>query len=220
MGFKVIAWISLSAVFLLGFRVLPTFHSWDIDRTSTTSAKLFLVYDNPTTALTNDLASDDVLAGSATVTIQQIMDSIIADFNNVQGAFFVIADRNDADFAARGAGRTITIRDGAAIGLTSGGYARPTIENGKMVACEIVLKPEMFGTAEKLLRGVTHELGHCMGLNHSMDTVHAVMSYYYEGRPTTRLQIDDKMGLVYLYPVNPASANEQISLGMACSRTQ
>lgn len=220
MGFKIFFWIFFAPCLLFGFRVLPGFETWNIDRSSTTNSKLFVVYDNPTTVLTNDLPSEDPLGASSTVTIQQIINSILSDYNNIAGAYVTLVDSNDADFAARGATRTITIRDGAAIGATSGGYARPTMVDGKMTGCEIVLNPDFFRSPEKLTRGVTHEMGHCLGLNHAMDTTNAVMSYYYTSRPTIRLQIDDKMGLVYLYPVNPSSAKEQATLGLACSRSQ
>lgn len=217
---KTLLWIVIAPCLVFGFRVIPGFETWDIDRSSTTSSKLFVVYDNPTTVLANDFPSDDPLASSSSVTIQQVINSILSDYNNVAGAFVTLVDSSDADFSTRGTNRTITIKDGTAIGATSGGYAKPTMVNGKMVGCEIVLNTEFFRSAEKLTRGVTHELGHCLGLNHPMDTTNAVMSYYYTSRPNIRLQIDDKMGLVYLYPVDPSAAKEQATFGLSCSRTQ
>lgn len=220
MDFKLIIWFILTPCLLFGFRVLPGFESWNIDNSSVTSSKLFVVYENPTTVLENDFHKSDPLAGTSTVTIQQVIVSILNDYNNVQGAYVTLVEQSDTDFATRGENRTITIRDGSAIGLTSGGYAKPTFKDGKMVACEIVLNSEFFESAELLTRGVTHEMGHCLGLNHPMDTTHAVMSYYYINRPTTRLQVDDKMGLIYLYPVNPSAAREKATLGLSCTRSK
>lgn len=218
MAFRLFFWLVVCPSLMLGFRVIPNFQSWDIDSSSTTSAKLFLDFENGTTEIENDLTGDDPLAGTPTVTIQQVMDSIITDYNNVQGAFVVMASQSDSDFAMRGENRTITVRDGATLGLTSGGHAKPIFAEGRMVGCEIVLAPPFFEKASLLTRGVTHELGHCLGLNHPMDTTNSVMSYYYVDQPVNRLQIDDKMGLVYLYPVNPSAAREEATLGLSCAR--
>lgn len=220
MGFKVFTWIILVPCLLFGFRVIPGLQTWDIDSTSVTNSKLFLVFENGTESLTNDLTGDDPLAGPATVTIQQVMNAIMNDYNNIQGAFITLADRTDPDFATRGENRTITVTNGAAIGLTSGGYARPIMKSGKIVGCDIVMTSAYFKTSTLLTRGITHEVGHCLGLNHPMDTTKAVMSYYYDSQPNNRLQIDDKMGILYLYPTDPQGAKEQPTLGLSCARTQ
>jgi hypothetical protein len=220
MVFKLIIWLLLLPCFVFGFRVIPDFKNWDVDRTSETNSKLFVVLDDPNSLIPNDLPSGDVLHGSSTLTKQQVLSAVLDDFNNIVGSYIILVDNSDVDFANRGENRTITIKDGSALGLGSGGHAKPKIEDGKMIGCDIVLKSEMFENAKVLTFAITHEMGHCLGLNHPMDTTHAIMSYFYDWEDNPRLQLDDKMGLVYLYPVNPDKAKEQATLGLACSRKE
>jgi len=217
MGFKTIFWTVLAPLLAFGFQVIPGGNSWNISSTSTTSSKLFVVYPSASLAMTNNLPSGDVLAGSGTVTVQQLMNSIFDDFNNIAGAYFTLADSNDADYAQNSANRTITIEVGSVSGATSGGQASYTSSGGKRVGCKITIIPQALENAKFLTMIVTHELGHCMGLEHPMDTVNAIMSYYVNSE-VVRLQTDDKMGLVYLYPTDPAKAKEESTLGFSCGR--
>lgn len=217
MAFRVLAGLILTSLLLLGFRVSPTGNLWSIDRSSTSSSKLFVVYAYPTRDLRNDLATGDPLAGSATVTIQQLMNSIFDDYNSVQGAFVTLVDSSDTDFAALSANRTIRIEDGGTAGLTSGGEAEQTWDGSQVIGCRISLKPLVFDAAKIFVDAVTHEIGHCLGLNHPMETTNSVMSYYKESN-TLRLQVDDKMGITYLYPVNPSKGKEDPTLGLSCAR--
>lgn len=217
MDFKKVFWIVLAPLLLCGFRLLPFKNLWDINSSTATSSKLFVEYPNPTLELENDLPSDDPLYGTATVTVQQVMQSIFDDYNNIQGSFLTLVDTNDADFAAYGENRTIKLEDGAALGATSGGYAKPSYNGSNIDGCTIVLIPKVLESAKYFTAAMTHEMGHCFGLDHPMDTVHSVMSYY-KGDDILRLQIDDKMGLVYLYPVDTSKVKEDPTLGLSCSR--
>lgn len=223
MGFKFFLWMLLAPSLLFGFRVIPGFQSWSIDNTSTTNSKLFLVYSGPSDTFENDFPSDDVLAGSGTLSRQQLVNSILNDFTNIAGSYLTLVDSSDPDFATRGTDRTITIVEGDPQSVAGGGgYARPTIRDGKMVGCDVVLTAPLYRStsAKEWTLVVTHEIGHCLGLNHAMDTTNSIMSYYYADRQPNRLQIDDKMGIVYLYPVDPSGARELPTLGLACSRAR
>lgn len=217
MAFRILAWLFLTPLFLWGFRASPTGNLWLIDRSSASSSKLFVIYPNPTLELRNDLPTGDPLAGTATVTIQQLMNSIFDDYNNVQGAFVTLVDSSDPDYATLSVNRTIRLEDGGTAGLTSGGEAKQTWNGSNVVGCEISLKALVFDTAKIFVDAVTHEIGHCLGLNHPMDVTNSVMSYY-KGSDTIRLQVDDKMGITYLYPVNPSKGKEDPTLGLSCSR--
>lgn len=215
MGFKIIFWAVLVPVLVCGFRLIPRGNLWDINASSAATSKLFVIYSNPTTALTNNLPSGDTLAGAGTVTIQQIMNSVFNDYNNIQGAFVTLVDSNDADYAAYSTNRKITIREGTPEGV-SGGAAQQSWNGSNVDACTIILKTSVMQDAKLFTSVVTHELGHCLGLNHPMDTVNAIMSYYV-GSDIVRLQLDDKMGIVYLYPTNKSKSEEEATLGLSCA---
>jgi hypothetical protein len=217
MAFKTIFWCILAPLLAFGFQVIPGGNTWNINSTSATNSKLFVVYPSAALAVINDLPTGDVLAGSATVTVQQVMNSVFDDYNNIAGAFFTLVDSNDADYAQNSANRTITIEVGSVSGATSGGQASYTSSGGRRVGCKITIIPRALESAKFLTMIITHELGHCMGLEHPMDTVNSIMSYYASSE-FVRLQTDDKMGLVYLYPTDPAKAKEDPTLGFACAR--
>jgi len=217
MGFKLFFWLIFGPLLAFGFQVIPRGNSWEISAQSATTAKLFIVYSSATQAIQNDLPVGDILAGTDTVTVQQIMNSVMSDFNSVSAAFVSLVDSSDADFTQYGEGRTIIIENGDVSGATSGGEAQQTMTGRTVTGCRIVFRPLIYNAAKLLTASITHELGHCLGLNHPMETVNSIMSYYVD-KKIVRLQIDDKMGLVYLYPTDPAKAKEEPTLGMACSR--
>jgi len=215
LGFKHFFGIFLVSFFLFGFQVIPRGNQWLIDASTAQSSKLFVVYPKATQSLPNDLPSDDPLAGTTTVTIAQLMTSVLNDFNQVQGAFVTLVDSNDPDFATLSADRTITLEDGSTSGAFSGGEAQLNWNGVNIVGCRIVFKPVIFDGARSFVAAATHEIGHCLGLNHPMETVHSVMSYFSDSS-IARLQIDDKMGLVHLYPSDRTKAKEDATLGLSC----
>lgn len=215
---KKIIWLFLTSSWCLGFRVWPNMDLWEIDASSEAQSKLFVVYAEATREVTNDLPSDDPAAGSGTITIQQLMNSVFNDYNSIQGAFVILTDVNDPDYSAAAAShRTITIELANPTALGAGGQTYHTRTENRLTGCRIVMKGGAYSSAKSYVGTVTHELGHCLGLDHPQDSTNSIMSYF-NTNSTVRLQPDDKMGILYLYPTNPEKAKESATMGMSCAR--
>ena len=210
-----------------GFRLIQKEQGWEISRNDRT---LWVKYCD---GLTADFESQDYPAGDdldgTTATLDQIRDSIIDDFNSVAGSYLRFAaypadplnpptpQTGDTAFTEELAStRTIEICTGDPAG-SSGGQATPTIENGQWTGCLIELPSTLLtGDASVFVETLTHELGHCVGLDHPQDTTHAIMSYFM-APDGIRLMLDDRMGVTHLYPTDPASGDEQNTFGvMGC----
>ena len=66
----------------------------------------------------------------------------------------------------------------------------------------------------RFIHTITHELGHCVGFMHNHDTHLSIMSYVADSDEVLRLQMDDKMGLTYLYPVDEDYNDEEPTFGL------
>ncbi len=113
-----------------------------------------------------------------------------------------------------GTDRTIKISLVGQAGAAAG-YAQASMTDGAIRKCTIVLAASTFDSAESFKRTVTHEIGHCMGLNHNHVDHDAIMSY---SSLRSSLGVDDKMGLTHLYPTEAAYGEETPTLGLACQR--
>jgi hypothetical protein len=220
-GLKILAFALLSTV-VVGFRSFPG--HWRISSSDPT-IWIRLCSGSPTIEQ-YDIPSGDVLAGQ-TPSFQQIVQSVIDDYNSLQTSYLRLAlypsDPNnpgsplpgDSTFTpAKGEVRTIDICfDGTAVssGLSSG-HAKPKHEMRDVVGCEIKGRPDSTKKARHVVQLLTHEIGHCIGLDHNQASVHAVMSYFIPD-DLIRLADDDKIGVTYLYPKQPDYGNEEITLG-------
>lgn len=215
---KLTFWIGFIPLTCLGFRTYPGGGTWDIDSSTAASAKLFVDYTQGTIVVSNDLPASDPLYGAGNQTVDQLMTSIFSDINGVNAAFVTLVNTSDPDYSpSAGLNRTITIRFSGADGV-SAGEAKATIKSGKIVSCDITGEPNMLDSAKDFVRTMTHELGHCLGLDHPQETVNAIMSYFHDRDENTRLMIDDKMGITFLYPTDRGAAKESPTFGMSCER--
>lgn len=201
----------------LGFRTFDDKKTFAVDNSSAAKTKIFVDYDQGGVTLENDMPSGDSLAGTGPITVTAAMNSVFVDYNAISAAYVQLVDTADPDYAAEHLNRVITIRKGATDGL-SGGEAKLEFSGSRVIGCRIDIKPALYDKAKLFVSAITHEIGHCLGLDHPQETVNAVMSYFNEGIP--RLQIDDKMGIIYLYPNDAAKAKEKATFGMSCSRSE
>lgn len=209
--------IFVSAVFCLGFKVYPKKRVWQIDNTSTASQKVFVTIEGSSRTISNDLPNSDPLYNNgAALTEQQLLNSVMGDYNSIHSSFLILAPDTDTDFANNGRDHQITISEGVASGL-SGGEAEPKVSGQFITSCKITLVSQAYKTAKTYLHMVSHEIGHCIGLEHPQETTESVMSYFH-GKDVYRLAIDDKMGVTYLYPTDPSYGDEAATLGLSCGK--
>lgn len=226
--FKLSVWIFI--LFLsLGFRVSTG--RWNISKSDPT---LWIKLCN--TSLTieeNDIKEADPLMGLNELTYAQVIQSVIDDFNNVPTSYLRLAlypsDPNNPGTPAAGdseftiekaSNRTIEICFGEtdpAAGV-SGGYAMPKVQGGEFVSCEIRARPEHAKKARFMTHLITHELGHCLSLQHPQEGINSVMSYFTNDNPFLRLQNDDYAGITFRYPEDEQYAKEDPTFGLkGCS---
>lgn len=211
--------LCMAIMFCIGFRSFPSGNNWPLDKSTTAGSKIFVVYPYGTRAIENDLPSGDPLYGTSTVTINNLMTSIFNDYNNIGASFLILANSSDADYAAQSRNRIITIEESTPNGAVSGGDAQQTRTNGQVTACLIRLKSQVFDKAKSMVQATTHEIGHCLGLDHPQEITQSVMSYFQPGN-LVRLQADDMMGITYLYPTDSSKAKEVATLGLSCAQRQ
>ncbi len=223
---KTLIWafiLSLSFGFRLNSRA-----KWDISKSDPT-LWVKLCSSNFTIA-ENDVYWGDPLQGLTNLTADQILQTIIDDYNSVPTSYLRLAkypsDPNnpgaplagDSAFTiTKASTRTIEICFGATDSrVTSGGYAKPEIEGNKIVGCEIRAKTSFLNKASIATHLIAHEMGHCIGLNHPQDGTSSMMSYFTtEDRIKMRIQDDDRAGFTYLYPEESSYADEAATFGLS-----
>lgn len=168
-------------------------------------------------------------AGGATISGTLGLASVINDFNNVNSSYLRFAaypadPANPGSPAPGDTTFTVDIASQRTIEVCSydpsnpfeGGGATLDEEDGDIIGCDIQISDDVKKDYDKFIRTLTHELGHCAGLDHPQETKHAIMSYFAK-RDKQRLLIDDKMGLVYLYPKDGVDVQEKATFGLQCS---
>lgn len=202
--------------FVTGFRTFFNKNQWNTFATPAAKTKLFVDYNKASQTVTNDLTEGDILNGSS-LTVEVIMDSIFDDYNNISASYIQLVDTDDSDYASEKEGRIITLRFGGASGANAG-EAQLKTSGSTINGCDITLEESLLDSAKDLIGVVTHELGHCVGLDHPQENVRAIMSYFSDP-DDIRLKMDDKMGIIYLFPVDKAKASEKSTWGLSCSRS-
>jgi|GEM_PF-1717549 len=221
---KICVWLFIGFL-SLGFRVFPG--QWNISKTDPTIwVKLC---SSPVTIQENDITGSDPLTGVAGLTIQQVMQSVIDDYNAVPTSYLRLAlypaDPNNPGTPASGDStftiaaaekRTIEICfDGTDSGAgLSGGHAQAKFEGNTIVGCEIKLRKDKTEKAHFLTHLVAHEIGHCFGLMHPQESVNSIMSYFSNSNVFLRLQNDDLAGLSNRYPEEDSYAKEENTYGL------
>lgn len=209
----------------VGFRISPG--KWKISRTDPTIwVKLC---GTPSNIETNDITENDPLRGINGLTMNQVLQSVIDDYNNVPTSYLRLAmypsDPNNPGAPAAGDStftiataekRTIEICFGETSPLAglSGGYAEVKRSGDELIGCKITARPEVAKKARFLTHMIAHELGHCFGLQHPQESMTSVMSYFNQDDVLFRLQNDDLAGITFKYPDDDSYAEEAATFGL------
>lgn len=196
----------------LGFRMYPGGNQWSISKDDPI---LFLNFCQSMIPEENDIDSGDELFGT-TLTHNSVVDSILNDFNDIQGSYLILsdADRDVTYNVNLHSKRTIDICIASQQGVTAGQAKLKVDDDGKFIGCTINMEKAVLKKAKGFIRTVTHEIGHCLALDHPQETSWAIMSYFSNAH---RLQSDDKAGIVTMYPENSDDVKLQNTFGLACS---
>lgn len=213
----------LYASLCFGFQVYPGGNKWSVTKEDPTIWVKFCTTDS---FGTNDLPDGDSGASLATTDFAGINGTIFSDYNNISGSFIRLAaypaDPSNPGAPATGDStftltkaetRTIEVCFGSTAG-GSAGYAKQKWSGVNVEGCTITLGESSTDSTKEYVRLLTHEIGHCLGLNHVHESTTAIMSYF---STEHRLQNDDKSGLVYSYPNEASYGVEGNTMGFACA---
>ncbi len=192
----------------LGFRVWQGGIKWDV---SVNDPFLYVKLCDPDKIMTNNLPDSDILA-QFPLNKNIILQSILDDINNLDTSYLqmmVYPDGLDTT-------HVITICSGSSGALGAVGEAKVETDSSKITKCTISIDPNKDNDAKAWMRTAAHEIGHCLGLMHPQDSIHSIMSYFSD-RDFLRYQIDDLMGISFLYPSPSYDLKEKPTFGLKCS---
>lgn len=152
---------------------------------------------------------------------------ILADFASVETTFLrlhlkpgqidSIDAENDQSYDEEYAkSHTIKLTVGTSRGAASG-FASLVWEGSKITGCNIVIAPYTLEDPQFFTHVLSHEILHCLGLNHQQDDANSLMSY---SNNSVGLSVEERMALTKLYPLDASFAQEKPTFGLACEPAQ
>lgn len=157
--------------------------------------------------------------------VRAIIRDIINDYNSIQTSYLRLGlpdepATEDSDVSTYSSpGRKITISFGSSSALGGNGFATFSGSGGTMEECSITLIKSALSEAQSFKATLTHELGHCMSLDHNHADRDSIMSYNRAGG-LHRLGVDEKIALTFLYPTDDEYAEELATFGLSCNRQE
>lgn len=154
----------------------------------------------------------------------EIWRLILADFDTVKTSFLRLRLKPGAipDIDAKNTDpyddlysqtHTIKLVVGTSRGAASG-FSSLQFDGSTIAGCEIVIAPRTLADPLFFKHVLTHEIMHCLGLNHQQEDTDSLMSY---SNNSASISLEERMALTHLYPSDPAYANEKATFGMACT---
>jgi hypothetical protein len=154
----------------------------------------------------------EVIGDSEAGTFGSMVTESATLWNNVPGSFLRIESFNDESSAAD---ITITIKSALDNMPDTAGFSEfDEFDVSTPTHCNIEVLAEEGASLLSLKKTILHELGHCIGLGHSL-IPEAIMSYSLN-QNTFALDIDDKAAVARLYP----SDGSKPELPLGCSTIQ
>lgn len=219
--------IVLLALLTVAFRTYSDDLKWDV---SADDPYLWMQFCNDDTR--NQVFADgsfpqgDILAEATNLNFRDLAASVIKDLNSNPNTFLRIDFHpdeggrvTDATFNSDSAtNRIVEICFTDRFRGLAGANARFETNGNQITKCYIEFGTDSKGEKAPDVAGtLTHELGHCLGLDHAHDSRAAIMSYF--GREgLVRFQEDDKAGIAYQYPITGGVGNESNTYGLGCAK--
>ncbi len=150
---------------------------------------------------------------------QALLFHAMGIWNNVRGSYIQLQIELDEQISLNSDDEVHAIVVESDKSLTSAAMAMPNIDGDRVKDCDIKIIDRKI-EAKLLAYTIAHELGHCLGLGHSHTSYQSLMGYS-RTKYDLSLAVDDKAGLIYLYP-DPAyvehGPKEVISCGSIAGR--